>query len=178
LRGETFVTRKITRAVAQAYSGAAEVLLLGNLDAKRDWGYAKDYVKAMWLMLQQEHPDDYVIASGQMFSVRDFVREAFAQIGISIVWRGVGVHEQGVDERTGKVYVRVDQRYVRPTEVHTLLGDARKARRLLGWEPTLDFYGLVQLMVQEDIKLLAPLVSAVHQKNEKVFFTQKKRELQ
>ncbi len=176
LRGETFVTRKITRAVAQVYYGREEVLLLGNLDARRDWGYAKDYVVAMWLMLQQESPDDYVIATGQMFCVRDFVCAAFAQIGISILWQGEGTDEQGVDERTGKVYVRVDQRYVRPTEVHTLLGDATKARALLGWEPTLDFYGLVQLMVQEDIKLLAPHAAALYQSPDKNF-NQKKGEL-
>ncbi len=177
LRGETFVTRKITRVVAHVYHGVCQELVLGNLDARRDWGYAKDYVVAMWLMLQQENPDDYVIATGTSYTVRDFVQHAFEQIGIKIVWRGTGLQEQGVDERTGKVYVRVDQRYVRPTEVHTLCGDATKARSVLGWQPTLDFHGLVQLMVQEDIKLLAPQEPIADYPSRKVFFRQSEREL-
>lgn len=158
LRGETFVTRKITRAVAQIAHGAASTLYLGNLDARRDWGYAKDYVEAMWLMLQQPLPDDYIIATGKSYSVRDFVECAFRQIGITLIWRGSGIQEQGFDknaaDKKSKPLVCVDQRYFRLTEVDHLIGDATKARVVLSWKPTLDFDGLVKLMVEHDVNAL------------------------
>ncbi|MBW1940443.1 MAG: GDP-mannose 4,6-dehydratase [Deltaproteobacteria bacterium] len=151
-RGETFVTRKITRAVARIKLGLQERFYLGNLDAKRDWGYAGDYVKAMWLMLQQEDPDDFVIATGESHSVREFVEKAFQETGIKIVWEGSGVHETGKDSETGKKLVEIDPRYFRPTEVDFLLGDPTKARSKLGWEPTVSFDELVRMMVREDLK--------------------------
>lgn len=151
IRGETFVTRKITRALARIKLGLQDRLYLGNLDAKRDWGHAKDYVEVQWLMLQQEHPDDYVIATGVQFSVREFVTVAAAELGISISWRGAGVDEKGYDAH-GRCLVEVDPRYFRPTEVETLLGDAGKARRDLGWQPRTSFRELVSEMVREDIK--------------------------
>lgn len=155
LRGETFVTRKITRAVAAIYHGQQHKLYLGNLDARRDWGYAKDYVTAMWLMMQAEKPYDLVIATGQCHSVREFVEEAFAYIGIHITWRGHGIAEEGFDETTGEVYVKIDPRYYRPTDVEWLLGDATKAMTLLNWQPTIHFKDLVKLMVEHDCSMAA-----------------------
>lgn len=152
IRGETFVTRKITRAVARIKLGMAESLYLGNLDAKRDWGFAGDYVEAMWLMLQQETPEDFVIATGETHSVREFVELAFAHVGISIKWQGRGVQEKGIDTTTGQVLVQIDPRYFRPTEVDFLLGDPTKAREKLGWKAKVTFPELVQKMVAEDLK--------------------------
>ena len=154
-RGETFVTRKITRAVARIAAGQLNnVLYLGNIDSKRDWGYAKDYVEAMWLMLQQDKPDDFVIATGETHSVREFVERAFAHIDIQISWRGIGAQEEGFDAKTGEVYVRIDPKYFRPTEVDLLLGDASKAHKILGWYSKTSFQELVSLMVDQDIILL------------------------
>jgi GDPmannose 4,6-dehydratase len=150
-RGETFVTRKITRAVARIKLGLQEAVYLGNLDAKRDWGYAGDYVELMWLMLQQEEPDDYVMATGVTTSVRDFVLTAFAHAGIELRFEGSGVDEVGVDVATGRALVRVDPRYFRPTEVDLLLGDATKARERLGWEPQVQLPELVAMMVDADL---------------------------
>jgi GDPmannose 4,6-dehydratase len=150
-RGETFVTRKITRALARIKLGLQDCLYLGNLSAKRDWGHAKDYVEMQWLMLQQDEADDFVIATGRQFSVRDFVSIAAAQMGMTIRWEGQGVEEQGVDE-SGNAIVRVDPRYFRPTEVETLLGDASKAHRKLGWKPSISFEELVTEMVNEDLR--------------------------
>jgi GDPmannose 4,6-dehydratase len=152
LRGETFVTRKITRAVARIHLGLQDRLYLGNLDAKRDWGHAKDYVEAMWLMLQQEKPDDYVVATGQTHQVREFVELAFAEAGIEIEWQGSGVEEKGVDKRDGRILVEVDPRYFRPTEVDLLLGNPEKVKQKLGWEPKVTFGELVRVMVQADIE--------------------------
>jgi GDPmannose 4,6-dehydratase len=154
-RGETFVTRKITRAVAAISRGKQEKLYLGNLDAKRDWGHARDYVEGMWLMLQQATPDDYVLATGETHSVREFVDKAFAAAGHSIVWKGSGENEVGHDAKSGKVLVEVDPRFFRPTEVELLIGDASKARARLGWQPKIMFDELVREMVQSDLKLLA-----------------------
>ena len=150
-RGETFVTRKITRALARIKLGLQECLYLGNLDAKRDWGHARDYVEAQWLMLQQDKPEDYVIASGVQYSVRDFVNAAAAELGIAIRWEGFGVDEKGYD-RDRKCVVTVDPRYFRPTEVETLLGDPSKAKAKLGWTPKTTFHELVAEMVREDLK--------------------------
>jgi GDPmannose 4,6-dehydratase len=152
LRGETFVTRKITRAMARIKLGLQEKLYLGNLDAKRDWGHAKDYVRMQWLMLQQDEPDDYVIATGKQYSVREFVDSAASELGINIEWQGNGVDEKGIDKKTEKVIVEVDPRYFRPTEVETLLGDPRKAKEKLGWEPEITFDELVAEMVRNDLK--------------------------
>ncbi|MEZ4526600.1 MAG: GDP-mannose 4,6-dehydratase [Desulfobacterales bacterium] len=152
IRGETFVTRKITRAVARISLGMQEGLWLGNLDAKRDWGYAKDYVRAMWMILQHDQPDDFVIASGEAHSVREFVEKTFQEIGISIAWEGSGVDEVGKDAASGKVLVRIDPRYFRPTEVDFLLGDPAKAKTKLGWETKVSFDDLVKKMVREDIR--------------------------
>lgn len=151
IRGETFVTRKITRALARIKLELQDCLYLGNLDALRDWGHAKDYVEAQWLMLQQETPEDFVIASGVQYSVRDFVNAAAAELGISISWAGKGVEETGTDQH-GNVIVRVDPRYFRPTEVETLLGDPTKAKQKLGWQPRVTFDELVAEMVREDLK--------------------------
>ena len=151
IRGETFVTRKITRALARIKLGLQDCLYLGNLDAKRDWGHARDYVEMQWLMLQQAEPEDYVIATGVQYSVRDFVNAACAEIGIQIRWQGSGVEETGIDAQ-GRCVVRVDPRYFRPTEVETLLGDATKARVKLGWVPRIQFAELVAEMVREDLK--------------------------
>jgi GDPmannose 4,6-dehydratase len=154
-RGETFVTRKITLAAARIRKGTQEKLYLGNLDAKRDWGYAKDYVECMWLMLQHEVPEDFVIATGEMHTVREFVHLAFAEAGIKLKWVGKGVEEKGVCVDTGKVLVEVDPRYFRPTEVEQLLGDSTKAKTLLGWNPrSTSFEELVKRMVQHDISLV------------------------
>jgi len=154
-RGETFVTRKITRAVAQRALGDNNILYLGNLDACRDWGYAKDYVEAMWLMLQQEKPDDYVIATGETHSVREFVECAYAEIGKNIVWVGTGLHETGIDSATGEIVVKIDARYFRPAEVDYLIGDATKAKNSMGWTPKTTFKELVKIMVHADIKELS-----------------------
>src|SRR4051812_14696202 len=151
LRGETFVTRKITRALARIKLGLQECLYLGNMDAKRDWGHARDYVEMQWLMLQQEQPEDFVIATGVQYSVRDFVNVAAKELGIQIRWEGSGVDEKGLDER-GNCIVSVDPRYFRPTEVETLIGDASKAREKLGWSPKISFNELVEEMVREDLK--------------------------
>lgn len=150
-RGETFVTRKITRAVAAIECGEQEKLYLGNLDARRDWGHARDYVEGMWLMLQQPEPGDYVLATGEEHSVREFVEMSFAHVGRKIVWKGEGVAEQGMEESTGRVLVEVDHRYFRPTEVECLVGDPSKARRQLGWHHKVSFGELVRDMVDEDL---------------------------
>jgi GDPmannose 4,6-dehydratase len=150
IRGETFVTRKITRAVARISLGLQDRLFLGNIDALRDWGHARDYVQAMYLMLQQPEADDYVVATGRQISVRDFVNAAFKEVGVEVEWRGTGVAEQGVDAKTGTVRVEIDPRYFRPTEVETLLGDPSKAKRKLGWEATTTLEQMVQEMVAED----------------------------
>ena len=149
-RGETFVTRKITRALARIKLGLQECLHLGNLNALRDWGHAKDFVEMQWLMLQQDHPEDFVIATGRQVSVRQFVEIAAAELGMSIRWQGAGVDECGYDRNTGQRIVAVDPRYFRPTEVETLLGDASKAKKKLGWEPKISFEQLVREMVRED----------------------------
>jgi len=154
-RGETFVTRKISRAVAAIKLGRQETLFLGNLDAKRDWGHARDYVEGMWRILQQPEPDDYVLATGETHSVREFVEKAFAQIGIGIVWQGVGADEKGVDAGSGRVLVKVDPGYFRPTEVDFLIGDASKARAKLGWKHRVSFDDLVAEMVAADLKNVA-----------------------
>src|SRR5215475_12570140 len=155
MRGETFVTRKITRAAAAIERGLQERLYLGNLDAKRDWGHARDFVEGMWLMLQQPEPDDYVLATGEMHSVREFVERAFSWIGRTIEWRGTGVDEVGFDRRSSKELVRIDPRYFRPTEVDELLGDASKARNKLGWYHRTTFAELVTEMVEADRKSIA-----------------------
>jgi len=152
MRGETFVTRKITRAIARIKLGLKSNLYLGNLDAKRDWGYAGDFVRAMWMMLQQDKPEDYVIATGESHSVREFVEKAFHEIGMEIMWEGKGIKEVGRDRETGEILVHVDPRYFRPTEVDFLLGDPTKARKKLGWEASISFDELVKLMVREDLK--------------------------
>jgi GDPmannose 4,6-dehydratase len=154
-RGETFVTRKISRAVAGVKLGRQQMLFLGNLDAKRDWGHARDYVEGMWRILQHPEPDDYVLATGEAHSVREFVEKAFAQIGIRIIWEGVGVDEKGVDPDSGRVLVQVDPRYFRPTEVDLLIGDASKARSKLGWKHKVSFDQLVAEMVASDLESLA-----------------------
>jgi GDPmannose 4,6-dehydratase len=150
-RGETFVTRKITRALTRIKVGLQDRLYLGNLDAKRDWGHARDYVEMMWLMLQQEKPHDYVIATGHQYSVREFVERAADELGIRLEWRGEGVEEQGIDAE-GRAIVAVDPRYFRPAEVETLLGDAAKAQQELGWKPRIGFAELVSEMVAEDLR--------------------------
>lgn len=155
-RGETFVTRKITRAVAAIEHGSQEKLYLGNLNARRDWGHARDYVEGMWLMLQQPEPDDYVLATGEAHSVREFVEKAFAHTGRKIAWQGKGESERGIELGTGKVLVEVDPRYFRPTEVDVLVGDPSKARRKLGWKHRVSFDELVAQMVEEDLKLMRP----------------------
>lgn len=154
-RGETFVTRKITLAVARIHEGLQDKLYLGNLNALRDWGYAKDYVECMWLMLQYETPEDFVIATGENHSIREFCELAFKEIGIDLVWQGTDVDEKGIDSRTGRVLVEVDPKYYRPTEVEQLLGNPAKAKKLLGWNPTkTSFPELVHLMVQHDLQLV------------------------
>tara|TARA_B100000003_G_C10921242_1_gene367367 strand:+ start:107 stop:1108 length:1002 start_codon:yes stop_codon:yes gene_type:complete len=145
-RGETFVTRKITQGLSRISVGLQNVLYLGNLDAKRDWGHAKDYVKAMWMMLQQDEPDDYVIATGKQYSVRDFVEEAAPYFGFDIEWMGSGTDEIGIDRNTKRTVISVNERYFRPTEVESLLGDATKAKEVLGWEPEISFKELVEEM--------------------------------
>ncbi|MED9962616.1 MAG: GDP-mannose 4,6-dehydratase [Bacteroidales bacterium] len=155
-RGETFVTRKITLAAARIAKGLQEKLYLGNLSALRDWGYAKDYVECMWLMLQYEKPEDFVVATGQAHSVREFCTLAFKYAGIELKWEGEGVNEKGIDAKTGKILVEVDEKYFRPAEVEQLLGDASKAQRLLGWNPRkTSFEDLVKIMVESDLKAIS-----------------------
>ncbi len=151
IRGETFVTRKITRAVARIEAGLEEMLWIGNLDAERDWGHAREYVEAMWRILQQDKPDDYVIATGKKHSVREFVVAAFKEVGRTIEWQGKGVDEVGRDKKSGKVLIKVDPRFFRPTEVDELLGDATKAREKLGWEPKIGIDELVREMIEADM---------------------------
>lgn len=151
-RGETFVTRKITRAASRISLNLQDKLYLGNLNAKRDWGHSKDAVEAMWLMLQQPEPDDYVIATGKQHSVREFCELAFKKVGIDLEWQGEGLNEKGIDKKTGKVIVEVDSRYFRPAEVESLLGDSTKAREKLGWKPKISFEELIKEMVQYDLK--------------------------
>ena len=153
-RGETFVTRKISRAVAEIYKKKRKILYLGNLDAKRDWGYANDYVESMWLMLQKKKPDDYVIATGITKSVRQFVVEAFKQVNINILWKGKKEKEIGYDRKTKKELIKIDPRYYRPTEVNILKGDYRKAKKMLGWKPKKKFQDIVKEMVLADLKIL------------------------
>jgi GDPmannose 4,6-dehydratase len=155
LRGETFVTRKITRAVAAIHLGFQDKLFLGNLDAKRDWGHAREYVRGMWLMTQQDEPDDYVLATGETTLVRDFVAKAFEEVGIELTWSGEGVDEKGACSKTGRVYVEVDPRYFRPTEVELLLGDPSKAKRKLGWTHETGWPELCVEMVQADLLTVA-----------------------
>lgn len=152
-RGETFVTRKITRAVAAIHLGLQKTLFLGNLDAKRDWGHARDYVEGMWRILQQDKADDYVLATGQTHSVREFVGQAFKCVGREIDWRGADINEEGVDKKTGEVVVKIDPRYFRPTEVDLLQGDATKAKEKLGWQYTTSFDDMIREMVDEDLRL-------------------------
>lgn len=154
LRGETFVTRKITRAVAEIATSRRQQFWLGNLDAERDWGHARDYVEGMWRILQHHQADDFVLATGELHSVRDFVDRSFRQVDVSIEWSGTGVDEVGRCSRTGDVRVRVDPRYFRPAEVDLLLGDASKARSVLGWQPAVTFDALVEEMVAADLKLI------------------------
>jgi GDPmannose 4,6-dehydratase len=153
VRGETFVTRKITRGLARIHEKLDECLFLGNLDSLRDWGHARDYVEAQWLMLQQQEAEDFVIATGEQHSVREFVEKVGVRLGMRIEWRGAGVAEQGVDAKSGRTVVKVDPRYFRPTEVETLLGDPSKAKAKLGWSPTTSFEALVQEMVDNDLEL-------------------------
>jgi len=153
LRGETFVTRKITRGAVRIKLGLQDTLYLGNLNTKRDWGYAGDYVRAMWLMLQQDQPEDYVIATGETHSVREFVELAFKCVGIDLQWQGEGIDEKGINASNGKTTVKVDPRYFRPTEVDLLWGDATKAKEKLQWQPEVSFLELVRMMVIEDLKL-------------------------
>lgn len=157
-RGETFVTRKITLAASRIVQGFQDKLYMGNLDSLRDWGYAKDYVECMWLILQHDTPEDFVIATGQMHSVRDFCTLAFKEVGISLEWIGKGAEEKGIDQKTGKILVEVDPKYFRPTEVEQLLGDPTKARTLLGWNPTkTSFEELVHIMMEHDMRFVKKL---------------------
>lgn len=153
IRGETFVTRKVTRAAARIKLGLQDKLYMGNIDAKRDWGYAGDYVELMWLMLQQDKPDDYVMATGVTTTVRDFITMAFKEVGITLKWEGKGIDEKGVDRETGKVLVEIDPRYFRPAEVELLIGDPAKAYNALGWKPKVQLPELVKMMVENDLNL-------------------------
>jgi len=155
VRGETFVTRKITRAVARISHGLEKALYLGNLDAKRDWGHARDYVEGMWLMLQQDKPEDFVLATGKTYSVRQFVECAFRHVGVEIEWRGAGIEEKGIDRNTGKVVVQIDPRYFRPTEVDLLLGNPDKAYQKLGWRAQTTFEQLVAEMMDADLATMS-----------------------
>ncbi len=159
-RGETFVTRKITLGACRHKLGLQDILYLGNLDAKRDWGYAKDYVEAMWLILQQEKPDDYVIATGETHSVREFVELAFKELGIDIGWIGEGVNECGINKETGQVIIKIDPQYYRPSEVDLLLGKAEKAKKTLQWEPKTTFAELIKIMIEADYQ------KALHEKHQ------------
>ena len=151
-RGETFVTKKITQAVARIHQGRQDILTLGNMDAKRDWGHAKDFVYAQWLMLQQDKPQDYVIATGETHTVREFVELSFKEVGIDIEWQGIGIDEKGIDNSTGKVLVKINEKYFRPAEVELLLGDPSKAEKELGWERQVSFQELVSGMVKYDLE--------------------------
>lgn len=151
-RGETFVTRKITRGLTRIFCGIEEKLYLGNLDAKRDWGYAKDYVEGMWLMLQQDAPEDYVLSTNETHTVREFIEESCRILGMELIWQGEGVAEKGVDRKTGKVIIEIDEKYFRPTEVDLLIGDNTKAKDKLGWEPKTKFKELVKIMVEADLE--------------------------
>jgi GDPmannose 4,6-dehydratase len=153
-RGETFVTRKITMAVARIHRGLQDCLYMGNIDSLRDWGYAPDYVLMMWMMLQQDEPDDYVVATGEMHTVREFIERSFAYVGRTIGWQGKGVDEIGIDATTGNAVVRIDPKYFRPAEVEQLLGNPSKAKDRLGWEPTVKFEELVKIMTDGDLRLL------------------------
>lgn len=153
IRGETFVTRKVTRAAARIKLGLQDKLYMGNIDAKRDWGYAGDYVELMWLMLQQDKPDDYVMATGVTTTVRDFITMAFKEVGITLKWEGKGIDEKGIDTGTGKVLVEIDPRYFRPAEVELLIGDPTKAYKALGWKPKVQLPELVKMMVENDLNL-------------------------
>ena len=153
-RGETFVTRKITMAAAAIKVGLQDKLYLGNIDSKRDWGFAKDYVEGMWMMLQQEKADDFVLATGETHTVREFVELTFKELGMEIEWKGSGVDEKGIDKATGKTLIEIDPKYFRPTEVDLLLGDATKAERELGWKPKTKFYELVSMMTKADLELM------------------------
>ena len=153
IRGETFVTRKITRGIARIETGLDEALYLGNLEAKRDWGHARDYIEGMHKILQADEPDDFVLATGETRSVREFVELAFAEVGRGIEWHGTGVEETGVDRKSGKTLVRIDPTYFRPTEVDLLIGDASKARQKLGWAPKISFAQLVKEMVAGDLAI-------------------------
>jgi GDPmannose 4,6-dehydratase len=155
IRGETFVTRKITRAVAGIHLGVQKTLYIGNLDSKRDWGHARDYVEGMWRILQQNTPDDYVLATGETHSVREFIELAFSKVGRIIEWKGSGVDEVGIDAQSGDTLVKIDSRYFRPTEVDMLLGDPSKAERVLGWKHTVSFPELVSDMLTSDLKVVA-----------------------
>ena len=162
-RGETFVTRKITLAAARIAQGEQDKLYLGNLDAKRDWGYAKDYVECMWLILQHDVPEDFVIATGEMHTVREFCTLAFAEIGINLRWEGEGVNEKGIDTATGKVLVEVDPKYFRPAEVEQFLGNPTKARTVLGWNPCkTPFPELVKIMVRHDMAKVKRMIATKH----------------
>lgn len=151
-RGETFVTKKITKGVARISKGAQDSITLGNLDARRDWGYARDYVECMWLMLQQDKPDDFVIATGKSHTVREFVTWAFEEVGIKLIWRGAGLDEVGINESSGAILVKVDPRYFRPTEVEHLCGNIEKAERVLGWKPRTGLRDLIRIMVNYDLR--------------------------
>lgn len=153
-RGETFVTRKITRAVARIKNGFQESISLGNLNSKRDWGFAPEFCEGMWRMLQHEEPDDFVLATGETHSIREFAELAFKEIGMNIEWKGKDKHETGIDSKTGKVLVEVDKNYFRPTEVDLLIGDAGKAERILGWKPKVTFEELVKIMVKADCEMV------------------------
>jgi len=152
IRGETFVTRKITRALARIKLGLQDRLYLGNIDSKRDWGHARDYVEMMWLMLQQEYPEDFTISTGVQYSVRDFINVAAKEIGIKLKWKGKGIKETGIDTESGSVIISIDSRYFRPTEVESLLGDSTKAREKLGWIPKISFEELVKEMINHDLQ--------------------------
>jgi len=152
LRGEEFVTRKITKGIAEIKKGLRDYIELGNLDAKRDWGFAGDYVEAIWLMLQQEKPGDYVIATGETHTVREFVELAFKEAGIDIAWKGLGLAEVGYDKDSGKILVKVSEQFYRPAEVEILIGDPSKAKKTLGWQPKVNFDSLIKMMVEEDLK--------------------------
>jgi len=151
-RGETFVTRKITRGLARIKLGLDETLYMGNIDAKRDWGYAKDYVEGMWMMLQQDEPDDYVLATNETHTVREFIELASKRLGFDIEWQGKDVEEVGVDKKTGNIIIKIDPAYFRPAEVDLLIGDPAKAKKIMGWEPTVKFKELVELMVDADLE--------------------------
>jgi len=150
-RGKIFVTRKITLGIANIINGKQDKIYLGNLNAKRDWGYAKDYVEAMWLMLQQESPEDYVISTGETHTIREFCEEAFNTVGYKIIWQGSGLEEKGIDKKTGRVLIEVDSKYFRPTEVDVLIGDNSKAQKQLNWKPKVNFKELVKIMMENDL---------------------------